>query len=155
MALEKKELPDKIPEDIKDEMYKLYLRMMARKKEMELPKRLVEEKDEKYQAMIKFMNRMMRGMGRPEIKKLEEFKDIDRMDILKIQDEMLESEEIYRIYKIFKRRTLGWYQRKQTDTYILTIMRKTCEQMGYKFKYRQQSKAKNCIEKIHSFYYIL
>lgn len=96
---------------------------------------------EKHEVLLKLINALMKNMNKGEIKRLEEFVEIDREDLVNTKNHetlMGMQEEIFKKGR-YKRSYVGWKRHKNTN-YIMTFLRYGCDQLGYKFTYYKKGK---------------
>ena len=124
-----------------DDIYLKYVNMKI-KKEKKTKKNGIEKcklDDPRYVVLLKFLNCVLTNIGSKNIKKIEEFKDIDREDIIRdVNKILLDGNMGDELYKYFDKAACGWYRRKQTETYILSFLRYSCKNIGYSFEYYQK-----------------
>jgi len=167
--LSQKDKVDHIKEYLdKDENKKIvddiYARYIYRpKKERKTKKNNIQKcgtDDQRYTILLKFVNCILTNIGKQNVKRLEDFKNIDREDIIKdINKNLLENNIGDELYKYFDKVSCGWYRRKSTDTYILSFLRCSCKIIGYSFEYYQKDigvpvNGRN-LRQTHIFYNIL
>ena len=106
---------------------------------------MAEESDttEKYQVLLKFVNKILSNIGKEPIDNLTDFKEIERADIIKEEnyESLVESKD--EIFAHFNNKKCGWYRRSKTQTYILTFLRYALGEINLKLTYREQKKQTN------------
>lgn len=95
--------------------------------------------DKKYLVALKFVNKLLDNMGKENIDKLEDFKDIDRDNISTGQnkDTLVEMED--EIFKVFDKRACGYYNRKTSRSYPMSVLRGMANELGLKFVYEKKN----------------
>ena len=127
-----------------DKIYNIYLNIkkkntLANKVNIKINnKKKCNINDQQYIVLLKFLNIILTNINKPNIKKLEEFKNIDRLDIIKEENEKSLNDMEDEIYKHYDKAKCGWYRRKSTKSYILTFIRYACNIIGYSFQYNQK-----------------
>lgn len=120
-------------------IFKKYINITSPvKKENQPTKKKCNNTDTKYIIILKLINTILTNIGKPNINKLEDFKMVDREDIIKEANERSLTAMEDEIYKHFDKAECGWYRRKMTKAYILTFLRYACDKIGYKFTYSQK-----------------
>jgi len=87
----------------------------------------------KKQIALKFVNRILRNLGRHEINELSEFKNINKLEITKNDNITIVSDLENEIYKTFGKHECGYYRRSLTCKHLITMLRGMCKNLGYKF----------------------
>lgn len=118
---------------------------------------IVNKNTEQYKVLLKFLNKILLSIDKPEITDLLEFKNIDRKLIISkknIYDEMEEE-----LYTHFDRKACNWYARTQVKHFILTFLRNTISIIGYEFTFIKKDVRDNIgninYRKTHIFYSII
>ena len=91
---------------------------------------IVSDSKQKYAACLKFINEILKNIGSPEIKDLTDFKNIRREDIISEPNKKVLEEMSEELFVYFNRYLFGWYRRSTTKNYILTFIRKMCNDLG-------------------------
>ena len=120
--------------------------------------KVIDKSSDKYKIALKFINKILFNIGKPEINDLRDFKNIDREDIIKdVNKETLEAYE-GKLFEYFDKVKCGWYRKKTINNYILTFLRNMCNIIGTQFIYEKRDitekvNGKN-YRKTHVFYSI-
>lgn len=93
---------------------------------------------DKYKIAIKLVNKILSNIGKKKINSLTDFKDIKREDIITESNKKTLEEEADELFKYFDKSAFGWYRRKTTKNYILTFLRKMCNDLGLSLKYEEK-----------------
>lgn len=126
-------------EKIVNDLYSKYVNIKIEKHKKKNNTEKCETHDPRYIALLDFLNQILTNIKKQKIKKLEEFKDIDREDIIIDTNKFLLDGNTGKIlFKYFNKGACGWYRRKLTDTYILSFLRYSCKIIGYSFEYYQK-----------------
>lgn len=124
---------------IADDFYSKHIDIKVKKNKRKDQSEKCNTNDPKYVVLLEFLNCVLANIGKKKINKLEDFKDIDREDIIKdINKNLLEGHMGNKLYEHFDKVACGWYRRKLTDTYILSFLRYACRIIGYPFEYYQK-----------------
>lgn len=143
-----------------DNIFKKYININSPpKKEIKPTTKKSSNTDIKYVIILKLINKILTNIGKPNVNKLEDFKMIDREDIIREINELSLNDMEKEIYKHFDKAECGWYRRKMTKAYILTFLRYACDKIGYKFTYCQKEITTEVnnrnLRQTHIFYYII
>lgn len=149
---------DKLYEYFKEELNDKIIKESSSNKEdiknFKRVKNKVDESDPKCIVLLKLINCILNNLNKPMIKKLTEFINVDRDDIIKKVNftsfERMENE----IFQYFDKKKSGWYRRNKVEYYILTFLRYACDDIGYNFIYVHKTRQKDSINKTHYFYTI-
>lgn len=135
---------DKIFSECLEKLYNTYL------KEQQKLKTEVPHTSAKYILALKFVNKILENIGKPQINVLTDFVRILRNDIIKQENIDVLNNMEDEIYQHFNKVKCGYYRKDILDTYILTLLRGMSKDLGLKCEMLKTSK---CIKrKIHSFY---
>lgn len=110
--------------------------------------------DQKYDIVLKFLNKILINIGKPEISQLEQFVGIDREDIIKDENKAIVKEMEEEFFGPFDKKTTRFYKRNLVQNYILTLMRKIIDDVGYNFTFVRKEMRSNNRMKNHNFYSI-
>lgn len=89
----------------------------------------IDKNSDKYKAVLNFVNKILKNLKKPEITDLLEFKNIDRLDIIKDINKQLLVDELETLIKPFDKKKANYYSAKEKNTYILSILRGTVKQI--------------------------
>lgn len=92
----------------------------------------------KYQTVLKILNKILKSIDKEEIKEITEFREILREDIEKnnnIVDEFKDE-----ILKCFKKKECGLYRKQLVKNFIFTMLREMCSNLGYEFKSKKKDR---------------
>ena len=117
---------------------------------------IIDKTSSKYIIALKFVNNILKNLDKSEINDLTDFKDIDREDIIKTENKELVETMQSELFKKgnFDKGKCGFYRRSQVKTYILTLLRYICLDLGFKFTYTEKRIQKNTIAKSYYHYNI-
>jgi light-regulated signal transduction histidine kinase (bacteriophytochrome) len=113
---------------------------------------LVIDNDKKQQVALNLLNAIFKHLNKPEISILTDFHKTDREDLIK--------PEITKIIESYKDDLLQYfdknvfYRRAAIKGFPLAMIRKICQELGFKFKYFQKTKCVNSHIKNHMYYFI-
>ena len=106
---------------------------------------IISDDKQKYEVSLKFINSLLKNMGKPEIKELTDFKNISREDIISESNKKVLEDMAEELFVYFNKYLFGWYRRSTTKNYVLTFIRKMCNDLGLVFKYEEKHHQKNKI----------
>lgn len=148
------------PEEYLDMIYKYYVLKEHCKNEVHKPKKAkkliiksgppVDKTTIKYKLLLEYVNNILKNMGKEAIDDLTEFKEIDRLDIIKEKNKEMLDEMAPTLFKHFRKQN---YYRK-TKSIVLNCMRGMCKEVGVQLINRKQNIVRNTILKTHFFYTI-
>lgn len=101
--------------------------------ESDSEKKDIDEKHPKVKILLKLLNGIMKNMGKAEIASIFEFKDIDKDEIIKKENEILLDKYEKDIFMYFDKIKCAWHRRTTTKSYMLTFLRCACKQLQIKF----------------------
>lgn len=119
----------------------------------------VGKDDDKYKLALKFVNVILKNIGRDEVNDLTEFKNVDREDIIKDVNKVSLDAMANELFDKFNKKKCGYY--RKTDAIVLNCLRGMMKEIGYELTFHQKDRwEKN--EKVngksykisHSFYSI-
>ena len=112
----------------------------------------------KYNCLLKYVNGILENIKKPKIEKLEDFKDIDRLDIISDTSTKLFHDMSPELFKkgVFDKKKCGYYTK--TDNISLNCLRGMLKDMNYDFTFVQREVIRifegEKYRKSHSFYSI-
>ena len=118
-----------------DLLYYDLLKKQKKPKEKKIIRLQAPPNDPRYTVTLKFVNIILTNMGKSAITDLTHFKDIDRDDIIKKENYDSFSIMTNEIFECFNRVVCRYYDRNKIKNYMLTLLRKLCEEMGFSFTY--------------------
>jgi len=94
----------------------------------------------KNNVLLKYVNAILTNIGKEPIENLTDFKEIERLDVIK--EENFESLVLLKdeIFAHFDCRQCGWYKRKSTKNYVLSFLRYALTDINLKLIYKEQRK---------------
>lgn len=145
-----------IPDDQINRLYKKYIdnKNNNNKKNKEVNKDKIDKTADKYKLALKFVNKILHNIDKPQITDLADFKKILRNDIIKTINKKTFEDMEDELFKYFDKRTCGWYRRKQIKDPVLPFLRGMCKELGYSLNYSQIDVRKNNVTKTHMYYSI-
>jgi len=101
---------------------------------------IIDIANNKNHVLLKYINAILINIEKEPIEKLTDFKEIERLDIIK--EENFESLVVLKdeIFEHFDCRRCGWYKRKSTKNYVLSFLRYALADLNLKLTYREQKK---------------
>jgi hypothetical protein len=142
-----------IPESYIETMYKHIIKLnkkLSIRKEVAIK---IDTTTEKYKVLLKFINKILANLKCNLIKNLREFKNIDRLEIIK--KENVESFTLMAtdLYLHFNKDTCGYYKKDSPNIVILAV-RGMCKELGLLFSSEKKNIQVNTIQKTHMMYSI-
>lgn len=98
----------------------------------------IDKTSDKYQIVLKLINVFLVNMKKDKINDLLEFKDIDRKLLMSDKNKNAFTKMENKIYEQFDKTKCGWYRRKTTKNYMLTVIRYICADIGLHFTFKQK-----------------
>jgi hypothetical protein len=118
---------DELPEKYLIQLHKLVLKdNPSPKKEIG-----VNKKSEKYKILLKLVNQILVNIGENPIKQLTEFKDVDRLKLIRDVNNNTLDDHATVFCEHFDKWKIG-YMRK-TDNLVLNVIRGLCKEINLKF----------------------
>ncbi|ARF11542.1 hypothetical protein Klosneuvirus_1_399 [Klosneuvirus KNV1] len=96
----------------------------------------ISKDDDKYKLALKFVNVILKNIGKEEIDDLIKFKDIDREDIIKDVNKTSLDEMAKELFNHFDKKKCGYY--RKTEAIVLNCMRGMMKEVGYEMTYEQR-----------------
>lgn len=109
----------------------------------QINKKIIDKTTEKYIIVLKIINKILENIGKNPIDDLINFTNIDRIYIIKNENNQFLYDQEKEIFKIFDRAKCGWYRRKTTKNFILTFLRYICDEIGLEFIYEKKDITEN------------
>ena len=104
---------------------------------------------EKYNVLLKLLNKILVNLNMPEITDIQQFRNIDRNDLLKQEEEnnKIITEMEKEIYQYYGKYNLKYGHKDQIKFYILTLIKSMCEDIYFKLKSKsvREKKSKKVI----------
>jgi len=110
------------------------------------PIKIIDKSTSKYKILLKFINKILVNIDKDEIDDLTDFKNIDRLDIIKPKNKEILDKMAHRLYKYFAKKS-NFY--RKTPSIVLIIIRGLCKQIGLRFVSKQRETG----ERINNKYY--
>lgn len=89
---------------------------------------------EKYNVLLKFLNKILANIDRPPITDALDFKDIPRTDLLTPQNENIMKDMENEIYEKFSKHNLKCSQKENVKFYMLSLLRSMCHELYLVFR---------------------
>ena len=89
----------------------------------------ISKDDDKYKLALKFVNVILKNIGKEEVDDLTKFKDIDREDIIKDVNKTSLDEMAKELFNHFDKKKCGYY--RKTEAIVLNCMRGMMKEVGY------------------------
>lgn len=121
-------------------------------KNIEEDRKTSDESVNKSKLLLKFVNKILKNIGKSSIESLDEFKNIDRNDIIKDENKKALDDMEKELFAHFNKQRCGYY--RKTDGIVINCLRGMCKETGFTCTIKKKSICKNTILKTHSFYSI-
>lgn len=138
---------DNLHDDVINKLYKKHI-----VENEVLKKRNIDETNPKYLILLEFLNKILVNINKQPITSVFEFKNIDRLDIIKEENLRIIEEMEDKICKHYNKKNCGFY--RKTNSYVLTILKGMCRELGLETTRLNKNKAKDCVIKTHIMYSI-
>ena len=86
---------------------------------------------EKYKVTLKLINKILQNIGKEQVDKLEDFKEIDREDIIKENNKTSLTDMESELFPLFNKKKVGYY--RKTDALVLNCLRGMMKELNYDF----------------------
>jgi len=96
----------------------------------------ISKDDDKYKLALKFVNVILKNIGKDEVDDLTKFKDVDREDIIKDVNKNSFNDIADELFKNFNKKKCSYY--RKTDTQILNCLRGMMKELGHELTYVQK-----------------
>lgn len=144
-----------LPEEAIIFLYKNKYRWMKKEEQDEEEKKNnIDKTTEKYKITLKFVNLILKNIGKEAINDLTNFKDIDREDIIKDENKAIITVMKNELFMHFDKMKNGWYRKVKSTRLVLSCMDVMCDDLGLELSYRKKNTQKNSIFKTHYLYSI-
>lgn len=112
--------------------------------------------NDKNEILLKVLNNVLKSMGKPEIDKLEDFKDIDREWIATAKNDQMLLDMENELFGPFDKAKMRFYKRKEPKNYIMTFLRRAATECGFQYNYYKKDitelKDDKKFHRTHNFY---
>ena len=99
----------------------------------------INKDSDKYIVCLKFINKILVNLTKPEIDDLVKFIDIDREDIIKDVNKKSLVDMEKELFKQFDKKKCGYY--RKTDALVLNCLRGMMKEIGYEMAKKQKDKS--------------
>ena len=108
----------------------------------------------KKKVLLELLNKILANTGKQAIAQFSEFKDIDRIDLLK--EANIETFEAMKdeIYKYFDKGTTGHYRKNHVQNYLIVFLKLACKDIGTSFKSKKKNSSVKSRAISHTYYSI-
>lgn len=100
-----------------------------------------DKTSEKYQLLLKFVNKILCNINKDEIDDLTKFTNIDREDIIKDINKTVLDDMADELFQHFNKKKVGYY--RKTDAIVLNCLRGLVKEIGYELVKSQKGKMVN------------
>ncbi len=117
------------------------------------PKKVIDKTTDKYKLLLKYVNGILKNINKDPIDNLTDFRDIDRLDIIKKENIELLDELAPTLFKHFSKEKCGYY--RKTKNISLNCLRGMCKEIGLELKKRKFNRQVKSVFKTHMLYSIV
>lgn len=97
----------------------------------------------KYNLILRFVNTILKNIGKDKINDLTDFKDISRDDFMVDENKDIFMEYQTEIFELFDKKKIGYYRKNETKCYTLTFLRCILKEINYKITYVEKKHRSN------------
>jgi hypothetical protein len=98
----------------------------------------IDKTTQKYKLLLQYVNGILKNINKPLIDDIIEFKDIDRLDIIKPENIKLLDTLAPSLFNYFNKDKCGYY--RKTKNLPLNVLRGCCKELGLELVNRKVSK---------------
>lgn len=106
----------------------------------------------KYKLTLKFLNKILENNNKELITNIFDFKNIDRLDIIKEENKKLLEDMSKDLFKEFDKKKVGYY--RKTDNIVLNVLRGLIKDLGYELIRKQTGRTIKSMHRTHYLYSI-
>ena len=88
---------------------------------------------EKYQVLLKYLNRLLVNMGNNPIQDVRDFKNIKKNDLLTEENDKVFEDMKEEIYRYYGKYNLRYDQKNTIKNYMLTLLKTMCGELFLNF----------------------
>ena len=120
-------------------LYKLYQNNKKEEKKANVKPKNIDKTTDKYKVALKFINKILENIKKDQIDDLTDFKNIDRLDIIKPENKIVLEEMESEIFKHFSKIKCGYYRKSEAgDNYTINCLRGMIKIIGLKLNFIQK-----------------
>jgi len=93
----------------------------------------------KYKVLLEFVNGILNNLNKDKIADLTQFKNINRLDIIRNDNVILLEEMTGKLFKHYDKATVGYY--RKGPNWVLSCLRGMCKDIGLKCLKTQKAKS--------------
>ncbi len=94
--------------------------------------KVVYSNDEYVAKLLEFLNWVLKKLNKEPIDDVRKFKNIKRQEIIDIDIDKTHDEWYNILFPVFSKYKFRYSYRKETRSYIISVIRKACKEFGYK-----------------------
>ena len=117
-------------------------------------KKLKKKKKPKYELLMKVLNEILERGGEEKIKSVKYFVDVDRKIIATKENNNMLGEMEDEILALYTKKEINYYNKGNRDNYILTFLKKVCNEMDLEFISKSKYVYKKRVRTLHTYYTI-
>ena len=92
---------------------------------------IIDKNTKKYKIFLKFINKILVNIGKDEIDDLVQFKNINRVDIIKPENKVILEEMAPKLFTYFDKRKSGYY--RKSPNIVHNVIRCMCRDLKISF----------------------
>jgi len=142
---------DNLSENQVKSIYNTYVKNI-KKSSTTTPIRVIDTTTDKYKLLLEFANKILKNINKDQIYDLTEFKNIDRLDIVREENKVILDKMANRLFKHYDKYKCGYY--RKSPNIVFNCMRNMCKDIGLNMTKKRRNKIKEGIVKTHYFYSI-
>ena len=99
----------------------------------------LDKSDKKYQLTLKFLNSLLKAVGKEEIDDITNFKEVKKDELLTDGCQKVLDKHINEICKIFGKSQIYYRDRNSVEHYIISLIKYMVSIIGYQFEFKIKS----------------
>ena len=144
LELDKKTTKKDISDKILEELYQNKIKKHAEEKG-KLPTNIrikksqytkLDKTNEKYILTLKFLNDLLKAIGKEEIDDITNFKEVRRDDLLTDSCQKVFDNHISEICKVFGKSQIYYRNKDSVDNYLISLIKYMIKLIGYQFVFK-------------------
>ena len=114
--------------------------------------KVIDKTTDKYKIALKLVNKILENLDKDPIDSLTDFKNIDRLDMIKEINNVSFDAISKELFEYFDKTKCGYYRKK--DNRVFNCIRGMCKELELNFLSKKKTIQKDTINKTHYFYSI-
>lgn len=99
----------------------------------------IDKTSQKYKLLLELINGILKNLNKDQVNDLTDFKNINRLDIIRKDNVILLEEMTNKLFKEFDKSNVGYYRKGQN--WVLNCLRGMCKNIGLKLQKTQKAKS--------------